>query len=54
LQQWPNSIWINPVQEKHWTYTHSIQMIRDIFSDRMYPLTLQGLEKATKELSRKH
>jgi uncharacterized protein with von Willebrand factor type A (vWA) domain len=54
LQQWPNTIWINPVQEKHWTYTHSIQMVRDIFADRMYPLTLQGLEKATRELSRKH
>ena len=27
---------------------------REIFSDRMYPLTLQGLDKATRELSRKH
>ena len=53
-QQWPNSIWINPIQQKHWGYTHSIGMIREIFGDRMYPLTLQGLESATKELSRKH
>jgi hypothetical protein len=29
-------------------------MVRDVFTDRMYPLTLQGLESATKELSRKH
>ncbi|MGB3503035.1 MAG: VWA domain-containing protein [Mesorhizobium sp.] len=53
-EHWPNTIWINPVQEKYWGYTHSIQMVRDIFTDRMYALTLQGLEKATKELSRKH
>ncbi len=54
LNQWPNAIWINPVREKHWSYTHSIGMIRELFSDRMYPLTLKGLEQATKELSRKH
>ena len=54
LNQWPNAVWINPVREKHWSYTHSIGMIREIFADRMYPLTLKGLEQATKELSRKH
>ena len=54
LQQWPNAIWLNPIREKHWDYTHSIKMISEIFSARMYPLTLAGLERATKELSRKH
>ncbi|GLS30475.1 hypothetical protein SAMN04488498_103212 [Mesorhizobium albiziae] len=54
LQQWPNAVWINPTNEKHWSYTHSIGMIREIFGNRMYPLTLAGLEAATKELSRKH
>ncbi|MEQ8295072.1 MAG: VWA domain-containing protein [Nitratireductor sp.] len=54
LAQWPNAVWINPVTPKHWGYTHSIQMIREIFSERMYPLTLAGLEAATRELSRKH
>ena len=52
--QWPNAVWLNPIPEKHWSYTHSIQMIRDLFAGRMYPLTLQGLERATRELSRKH
>lgn len=52
--QWPNAVWLNPIPEKHWGYTHSIQMIRELFSDRMYPLTLEGLERATRELSRKH
>jgi uncharacterized protein with von Willebrand factor type A (vWA) domain len=52
LQHWPKAVWLNPVREKHWGYTHSIQMIREIFSERMFPLTLNGLEKATRELSR--
>ncbi|MEX0954262.1 MAG: VWA domain-containing protein [Rhizobiaceae bacterium] len=54
LAQWPNAVWINPIREKHWSYTHSIHMIGELFSQRMYPLTLSGLERATKELSRKH
>jgi uncharacterized protein with von Willebrand factor type A (vWA) domain len=53
LQQWPNAVWLNPENEKHWGYTHSIAMIRDIFGGRMFPLTLAGLETATKQLSRK-
>jgi uncharacterized protein with von Willebrand factor type A (vWA) domain len=54
LAQWPNAIWLNPVPHKHWGYTHSIGLIREAFSDRMYPLTLAGLEAATRELSRRH
>ena len=54
LQQWPNAVWLNPLPEKHWRYTHSIQMLQEIFSGRMYPMTLAGLEAATRELSRKH
>jgi uncharacterized protein with von Willebrand factor type A (vWA) domain len=54
LQHWPNAVWINPITQKHWGYTHSIGMIREIFANRMYPLTLAGLESATRELSRKH
>ena len=54
LDQWPNAIWINPARKRHWSYTHSIGIIRDMFSGRMYPLTLKGLEAATGELSRTH
>lgn len=54
LRQWPNAVWLNPESEKNWDYTHSIAMIRDIFGGRMFPLTLAGLEAATKQLSRKH
>ena len=51
-EQWPASLWINPVPEKYWSYTHSIEMIREIFEDRMVPMTLAGLEKGMKELTR--
>ncbi|MER9403613.1 VWA domain-containing protein [Mesorhizobium caraganae] len=54
LQQWPNTVWLNPENQKNWGFTHSIAMIRDIFGGRMFPLTLAGLEAATKQLSRKH
>jgi uncharacterized protein with von Willebrand factor type A (vWA) domain len=47
-----HAIWLNPVPERHWEYTPSIQMIRQLFSNRMYPLTLDGLDKAMRELNR--
>jgi len=50
--QWPDHIWINPVAEKYWPYTQSIEMIRDLFEDRMFPMTLAGIERAMKELGR--
>lgn len=49
---WTSNLWINPVPEKYWGYTHSIGMVRDIFSGQMVPMTLSGLEKGMKELTR--
>lgn len=51
-EQWPEHLWINPVPEKYWGYTHSIGMIREIFEHRMVPMTLKGIEEGMKELSR--
>lgn len=51
-QQWPDNMWINPVPERYWGYTHSIGMIREIFEDRMVPMTLEGIERGMKELGR--
>lgn len=50
--RYPNTVWINPVPQAHWGFTQSIGMIREIFDDRMYPMTLAGLEAATRELGR--
>ncbi len=51
-EQWPSHMWINPVPEKYWGYTHSIGMIREIFEDRMVPMTLKGIEQGMRELTR--
>ncbi|MBL3571624.1 VWA domain-containing protein [Rhodovulum sulfidophilum] len=50
--QWPDHLWINPVPERHWHYTQSIGMIREIFEDRMVPMTLDGIERGMKTLGR--
>ncbi|GAA6182072.1 MULTISPECIES: vWA domain-containing protein [unclassified Shimia] len=50
--QWSSNLWINPLPQQHWQYTHSIGMIREIFEDRMVPMTLQGLERGMRELTR--
>lgn len=47
-----SAVWLNPSPEKYWHYTQSIQMIRQLMDDRMYPLTLEGLDTAMRELIR--
>ena len=51
-EQWPDNLWINPVAEHQWQYTQSISMIRDIFENRMFPMTLAGIEQGMRELGR--
>jgi uncharacterized protein with von Willebrand factor type A (vWA) domain len=51
-QIYEHIIWLNPVPEKHWEYTPSIGLINQIISNRMYPLTLGGLDQAMRELNR--
>ena len=50
---YPATVWINPEASAHWNYSQSNKMIRQLMNDRMYPLTLDGLDEATRELSRK-
>jgi uncharacterized protein with von Willebrand factor type A (vWA) domain len=47
-----NCVWLNPIAERYWEHTASTQIIKQIFADRMYPLTIEGLDKAMRELSR--
>jgi uncharacterized protein len=51
---YPASVWLNPVPEKQWSYSQSTKIIKELMNDRMYPLTLEGLDDAMRELSRKH
>ena len=46
--------WLNPTPEDYWDYSASTAMIRSLMDGRMFPLTLDGLEQATRELRRKH
>ena len=48
--QWPGHLWINPVPERHWGYTPSIGLIRQIMGGRMVPLTLDGLTRGMRDL----
>ena len=52
ITQWPSYIWINPVIEKYWEYSESTMIIKDIFQNRMVPLTLDGIDKATRILAK--
>jgi uncharacterized protein len=52
LKTYPHAVWLNPVPESNWDYTHSIRMMKQLMSDRMYPLTLAGLDNAMRELVR--
>jgi len=52
LATFDKAVWLNPVPHDHWDYTWSIQAIRRIFEDRMFPLTLDGLEEAMRALAR--
>ncbi len=52
LDTWPHAIWINPLAQSAWGYTHSVSMIAQIFGGRMYPMTLSGLEDGIRDLAR--
>ncbi|WP_299309577.1 VWA domain-containing protein [uncultured Croceicoccus sp.] len=53
VDTYPATVWLNPEERRAWDYTQSNRMIREIMNDRMYPLTMDGLEDAMRELSRK-
>ena len=50
---YPAAVWLNPVSKQYWEYSQSTQIIRDAFDGRMFPLTLDGLDDAMRDLSRK-
>ncbi len=52
LNVYDKAVWINPTQENYWGHSQSTVITREIMNDRMYPLTLAGLEEAMSYLSR--
>ncbi len=49
-EAWPAHVWLNPLPERMWGYTQSVQIIRAHFEERMFPLTLDGITRAMKAL----
>ena len=52
LATYPKAVWLNPVPERYWAGTRSIGMIRELMEGRMFPLTLDGLDRAMRRLTR--
>jgi uncharacterized protein with von Willebrand factor type A (vWA) domain len=50
LKTWPHHVWLNPEPESRWSHTQSIKIVRQLIEDRMFPLTLEGLDRAIKAL----
>ena len=49
---YPKAVWLNPTAEDWWGYTPSIGMVKRLMGNRMFPLTLEGLDRAARELAR--
>jgi len=50
---YPAAAWLNPTPEQYWGHSASTGILKRLMGDRMYPLTLAGLDNAMRELSRK-
>ena len=45
-----HAVWINPTPEAHWPWTQSVLLTRQLMEDRMYPMTVDGLDRAMRAL----
>lgn len=50
LEAFPHCVWLNPRAATTWHYTPSIEITTQIMQDRMYPLTIEGLDAAMRQL----
>ncbi|MBK9328963.1 MAG: VWA domain-containing protein [Sphingobacteriales bacterium] len=53
VDKFPNIVWLNPSNEYYWDGLPTVQIIKELFKDRMYAMTLDGLAKAMKTLKGK-
>jgi uncharacterized protein with von Willebrand factor type A (vWA) domain len=49
----PRLVWLNPELEDRWKWTPSVEITRGLVGGRMFPLTLEGLDRAMRELKRR-
>ena len=50
LEVYRKAVWLNPEPEDSWQYRQSITIIRELMGNRMYPTTIDGIEKAMRAL----
>jgi uncharacterized protein with von Willebrand factor type A (vWA) domain len=50
LNHWPDAIWLNPRPEARWEHTPSTMVIKELMANRMYPLSIDGLDRGLKAL----
>ena len=50
LDVYSRAVWLNPIEQAHWSYTPSITITQELMQGRMFPLTLQGLARAIDNL----
>ncbi|QLQ13673.1 MAG: VWA domain-containing protein [Brevundimonas sp.] len=52
VEHWDKVAWLNPSPERYWSYSASVGLMRELVDQRMYPLTLGGLEQAMRSLAK--
>jgi len=52
LDVYHKAVWLNPEPEEIWPYRQSISILRDIMGGRMYPTTIEGIERAMRVLTK--
>lgn len=50
LNTYPKAIWLNPEPRERWNYTPSVKLVNELMQQRMYPLTIAGLDEGIKAL----
>ncbi|MCX7153954.1 MAG: hypothetical protein NT115_15985, partial [Proteobacteria bacterium] len=52
LNVYSRAAWINPEPEELWSYRQSIGVLREIMGGRMFPATINGLERCMRSLTK--
>ncbi|NWK79987.1 VWA domain-containing protein [Aquitalea sp. LB_tupeE] len=53
LAHFRHAAWLNPVAERYWGYTPSLQLMQQLMQQRMFPLTLEGVDRAMRSLKQR-
>jgi uncharacterized protein with von Willebrand factor type A (vWA) domain len=53
VSAYPHLVWLNPQPREHWGHIYSVGLTRDLIGGRMFPLTLEGIMDAIRELQRR-